>query len=59
MDNTYYDLYIKYKDNDDEIVWARALLWSELSLYIDMFKRFNDIDIKVSGKSRIDYIRFE
>lgn len=59
MDNTYYDLYIKYKDKDDEIVWARALLWPELSLYIDMFKRFNDIDIKVSGKSKIDYIRIE
>lgn len=58
MDAEYFDLYIKYFDCE-EVLWMRCLPWGELMLNIEFFQKFNKTDLKIFGKSRIEYIRFE
>lgn len=59
MDAIYFDLFIKYKDAEKEIVWERSLTWGVLELNLRMLKNINEIDIKLFGKSRIEYLRIE
>lgn len=59
MDAVYFDLYIKYYNVEKEVIWSRALPWAELMICIEFIKRFNETDLKLFGKSRIEYIRFE
>ena len=59
MDAIYFDLFIKYKDAEEEIVWDRALTWAALGLNLKMIEHFNQTDIKLFGKSRVEYLRIE
>lgn len=59
MDATYFDLYIKYKDAEKEVVWERGITWGVLEMYLRMIREINKVDIKLFGKSKIEYIRIE
>jgi len=59
MDDVYFDLFIKYKDAEKEIVWERALTWPAVEMYLQMLNRLNKKDIELFGKSRIEYFRIE
>lgn len=59
MNATYFDLFVKFKDDQKEIVWERCITWTVLELHIKSLRHLNETYIKVFGKSIIEYFRIE
>lgn len=59
MDATYFDLFVKYKDDEEEIVWERCITWTVLELHLKSLRQINETHIKLFGKSIIEYFRIE
>lgn len=59
MTATYFDLFVKYKDDQEEIVWERCITWAVLELHLKSLRQLNETHIKLFGKSIIEYFRIE
>lgn len=59
MDAEYFDLYVKFVGKEEEVCWYRRCYFAELYYYLQFFKEFNRVDLKLNKKSRIEYVRIE
>ena len=59
MDSQYFDLYIKFRNQENEKLWLRGVTMFELQSTLQVMNKINDEDIKHSHKSVIEYIKIE
>lgn len=59
MDSQYKDLFIKYTNVPEEVLWSRAMIMADLQFTLQLIDKMNAFYQEANGKSLIEYIRIE